>query len=651
MIGDILLYGKGKNGSAISNYQPSAEIIELTKQAKQTYNDGWQILHNSFEELNNYSVIERMNKDQRAFNSYVDEDTDDPNEAWKWRGTRGMARNKAMTMHAHVTATLALPMFVAQNDKQEEDRQMSNVMRDIIEWMAVNSEYRDSYLLVTLGSLVNPVTYLGAEFLEVFQTIKEKTENGKYESKEILDEVLSGFKCPVYSADQVLITNVHEQNIQKQRTIIKRRYIEYSEAEARWKDHNNWVYVQPGVKAIYSDEDGLFYDVFDQEQHKNLVEECTFYCRRKDTEICFINGIYMGDVNVEANPIKHRDNRNAPKYNVVPFGYERINEHFFYYKSLMNRIGWDNALIDAVYENTMNRDILDLFTPISVSGVENIDTAILMPGSVTVFENPEAEARPIIPPNRVAGYQALREIEKSISDASVSEVASGALPDAEQKAFTVARAEQNAKTILRGVFRSVANSVIQYGQLMVDIALQHLTTAQLDEITGATYYRPFILQNQTVNGKNVSKKILFDESLVGRKMSKEEVKYKSMELLEKVGYPDNKEHIYLVNPHLFSKMKYLGRMEADVLVEKNDALEKQITERLYTLLRQDPLIEPEALVRKLLNAHYHGEADDLVAKNPQLPQMMGGRPEEGQTPPQNDLAALTEKKILSQLNR
>ena len=124
------------------------------------------------------------------------------------------------------------------------------------------------------------------------------------------------------------------------------------------------------------------------------------------------------------------NNRNAPKYNVVPFGYERINEHFFYYKSLMNRIGWDNALIDAVYENTMNRDILDLFTPISVSGVENVDTAILMPGSVTVFENPEAEARPIIPPNRVAGYQALREIEKSRAIMTISTITAAPRTDA-----------------------------------------------------------------------------------------------------------------------------------------------------------------------------------------------------------------------------
>lgn len=623
MLGEILHGKPEKGGSTPSAYQPPADVLELTKEVKKYYEKGDTILHKPYPELNNYSIVGRMNKDKRAFNSYVDENTDDPKESWKWRGTRGMARNKAMTMHAHTTATLAVPMAFAQNDQQEEDRDASNVMRDALMWMATNptSEYQGAYLAVNLASMYNPVSYLGAEYCEVQQTIRERGEDGKIQKKEVLDEVLSGFKSPVYSPDQILITNAYIQNIQRQPAILKKRLIEYSEAKVKYGEHPNWNFVQPGIKAIYSDEDGLFYDISDQELQGNLVEEVTFLSRLADTEVCYLNGIYMGDENVEANPIKHRDNRNAPKYNFVPFGYERINEHFFFYKSLMNRIGWDNALIDATYENTMNRDILDLYPPLAISGAENSDNDVIFPGGMLAFENPDAEMKPILPPNRVAGYQALREIEKSISEASQSEVAGGSLPDKDQKAFNVARAEQNSRTILRAVFRSTAESVVQYGSLMVDIFLQHYTTAQLDEITGAAKYRPFILQDQMVNGRKVSKKIVFDEALIGREMSKKERKYKSLDLLTEAGYPNEKEHIYRVNPHLFSKLKYLVRLEADVLMEKNEALEKEMTERLYTLLRQDPLISSEALVRDLANTHWRGRAEDFIAKQPAVPQL------------------------------
>ena len=157
---------------------------------------------------------------------------------------------------------------------------------------------------------------------------------------------------------------------------------------------------------------------------------------------------------------------------------------------------------------------------------------------------------------------------------------------------------------------------------MIDIALQHLTTAQLDEITGAEHYRPFILQEQMVDGKQVSKKILFDETLIGRSMTKKEVERESLRMLKDIGFPKNKEHIYRVNPHLWSKLKYLARIEPDVMIERNEAFERFVAERMYTLLRQDPLISAEALVRDILNANYQGGADERMAEQP-IQQIMG----------------------------
>ena len=630
----------------LSAYQPTQDVINITKEFKDAFNDGVQILTRGWEELNMYSVTERMNKDQRAFNSFVDESVDDLKEAWKWRGTRSMARNKEMAMHAHLTATLAIPMAFAQNEKQEEDRDMSMVMRDILEWMAENSEYKQAYILATMGALVNPVTFLGVEWVEAYSKVKEKTEVG-YSVKEILDEESSGIRFPVYSADQILLTNAYEQNVQRQYVVIRRVYKDYHALEAKWGWHENWQYVSPGIKTIYSEEEGLFYDIKDDE-HPSLCEEATGWCRKTDTGVAFVNGIYMGTPNVDWNPMKHRSNTNQPKVPVVPFGYERINEHFFYWKSLMNRVGWDDVLIDAMYENVMNRETQDLNSTIVISGSDQVDSAITIPGSVVAFENPDVKATPLISPNRISGYQALREIEKSMSEASVSEVQMGVLPDAEQKAFTVSRAEQNARTILRGAFRSIGESVAKTGQLMVDIALQNLTTAQLDEITGAVSYRPFILQDQMVDGKQVSKKILFDESLMNG-MSKEKQKEKSVKLLSEAGWPENKEHVYLVNPHLFSKMKYLVRIEPDVMMEKNEAFEKATAERLYDKLRVDPLANPEFLVRNLVEKNYPGQADEAMAKREDLISMVDKVM--GETKPPKSMVEETRGGIAKELGR
>lgn len=105
-------------------------------------------------------------------------------------------------MHAQVTTAYLVPIYVAQNDSDETDVMFSNFMRDIVEWMTYpeNSDYQPSFLNATFGMLTNPVTYMGAEYCEVYQKIKEKAEDGSPVTREIMDEMLSGFRAPIYSA-------------------------------------------------------------------------------------------------------------------------------------------------------------------------------------------------------------------------------------------------------------------------------------------------------------------------------------------------------------------------------------------------------------------------------------------------------------------
>lgn len=601
-----------KSTGTISSYQPTQEVLELTRLVRDAYKKGHEILHKEYVELNNYSVIARMNKDQLTFNSFVDESVEDPREAWKWKGTRGQARKNTMAMHAQITSQYILPSVFAQNEAQELDREMSDMAHDVMEWMSINSNYRSSFLIAAMGMLVNPVTYLGAEYNEVFQKVKVMNDDGSYSSKEILDEVLSGFQVPVYTADQVMITNAFEQNIQKQTWVIKRRFVEYDEMLAMHGKHDNFTFVTKGIKSIYSEDDGLFYDIKD-EDNETLVEEVTAYSRRDDLEVTFINGIYVGDDNVEANPFSHRDNRNAPKVPITPFGYERIGEHFFYYKSLVNNVGWDHNLLDQMYEITMNKEILDLLPPMVFKGVDSVDTEVIMPGAMMASSNPDFEASPLLPrTGNQGGYNAMQTIQQSIDDGSVSALTKGQLPDPDQKAYSVGIANQQAQVMLSAVGKSLGESVMQYGMLMLDIALNHLTVAQIDEITGDPKYRTFVLEDQAIDGKRVDKKIMFDESLIGRKMSKKQRDEMAVAMYQKSMEKDGYEYLYRINPHLWSKMKYMTRIEPDTMIPKNSEFEKAMAQQMYTLLRQDPLIAPEVLVRKLVGTHYRGEENEFM---------------------------------------
>jgi len=642
MIGDLTKNRNGKISQSLSVYQPSKEIAELTRIVRDDYSQGMDILTKPWTELNDRSVIDDLNRGSKMFNSFVDTETADPNEQWKWRGTRSMARNKGIAMHANLTTNYILPVFQAQNENDEVDRDFSEVMRDIIEWMAepTNSNYQSSFLQIVFSALQSPVTYLGAEFYECYQTIKEKTDQG-YDKKEVLDEVLSGFQAPIYSATQILITNAYERNIQKQRAIIKRRWVDYDELKAIYGTHPNWGFVQKGIKSIYNDEDGLFYDIFDDE-HPTLVAEETWLNRREDTEVCFVNGIYMGNENVENNPIRHRDNKSAPKYNVVPFGYMRIGDHFFYYKSMMNAVGWDNMLYDAMSEVVMNRALLEVEMPIAISGSDKVDSEVIFPSSVVTFEDKETRITPLMPnSNMSAGFNALRETEKSITEGSVNETISGQLPDASQKAYNVAQAQANAKKMIGAVGKSIAESIIMYGDLMKDIALNHYTIPQIDQLVGDNMklrYRQFFLEKKG-QSKGYKKRIKFDESLIGKEMTDKEKEYKEMEMLEEYG---EDEGVILVNPELFARYKYLTKCDTEEMFAKNSDYWQPVLNQLYSLLSNNQYVSQEELTRRLLYSYFQSSGEDLMVANPIIEQTTQDKV------PQTQIGQMAENRLLSQ---
>lgn len=609
---------------AVSSFNPSTEVKDFTSHVKRDYAEGVRIINESVLELNYRSVEEDESNGKLMFNAFVDDSEEDINEDWKLKATRSMARNKAIAMTAQLTANYILPLYTAQNDEDEVDKDFSEVMRDLVEWLALptNSNYQPSFLQLVFGMMYNPVTYAEADWYEITQKLSKA-----HGSQEIRDDVLSGFKLNVYGPTQILINNSYERNIQKQKCIIKRRYIEYDEAEAKYGDHPNFSSVKLGKKMIYNDDDGLFYEVYD-EDHPTLVAEETYIRRRKDLEVPFIGGIYMGNDDVDNNPIRHRDNKNRPKYNIVPFGYHRIGDNYFFYKSMMNTLHWDNIRIDTMDEIVYNRGLLEVDMPIAISGVEKIDSEVVFPKSVVTLTSPDAKIQPLLPPsNLVAGFRQLEESFKAASTDSIDDVTAGQRPEADEKVGNVARAQAQARKILSGVGKNLAESMVQIGDLMKDIVINNITIPEVEELIGDNLrlkYRTILLENKMINGKLKDKDIRFDSNLIGRTMSEEEKKDANLKELEKLMKNEKvkdinklKKSLILVNPELFAKFKFLTRIDLEEMFTRNQEFMQPLLTNLYTLLREDPLVEGEGLLRKLLYSFFQSGSEDLIKDNPE----------------------------------
>ena len=328
----------------------------------------------------------------------------------------------------------------------------------------------------------------------------------------------------------------------------------------------------------------------------------------------------MVDDNVDANPIKHRDQNNAPKYNKVPFGFHRIGEHFFYYKSMMNSLGWDNARYDAMDEVLMNGALLEVEMPYAISGTDKVDSEIIFPNSVVSFEDPDTKITPLIPSrNFAAGFKEMANIKDSMNDV-IDEVTGGRRPDANEKVGNVARAQAQAKKNIGGVAKSLAESLIQYGDLMKDIVLKNITTPEIEELVGGVMklkYRTFLLENKNVGGTMMDKSIRFDESLIGKSMSKVEKIKRSIKLLQESGFPKKKKSIKLVNPELFAKMKYLTRIDIEEMFTRSQEFMQPILLALKAQLANDPFTDQEALTRKIMYSFFQSDGEELIKDNPE----------------------------------
>ena len=617
----------------VSSYQPGNQgIIDLTSKIKKDYQEGINILQTPWVELNDRTIIEDQNNGELIFNAYVDISSEDANDSWEWRGTRSKGRNKALSMHAQLTANFLIPSFIAQNDDDEEDRQFSEAMRDCVEWLIQpnNSDYQPAFLQVVMSLITDPVVYLGAEFYDIMQVIKERTKSGKYMKKEIIDEVLSGFRAPVFGCTEILRPNAYERNIQKQRSIIQRNFTEYEELATKYGDHENWKYVKKGIKSVYSDEDGLFYDIKDDE-HPQLVAEEIWKHRRLDLEVPMINGIYMGDPDVNDNPIRHRDNKNAPKYNVIPFGYYPIGKHFAFYKSLMNALAWDNQLTDAAYETFMNKNFLDANMPIVFSGTDQVDSSVVFPKAVVSLENPDAKATPLLPPRNDRGLlEGLKLAEDSMSEGSVNETVSGQLPEASQKAYTVAQAQSNAKTLLKGVGRSLALSVAQFGDLMKDIIINHITIPQISELSGEELvmkYKTLTLDNEE---SGMTKVIHFDKGLIGKKMSKKQIEEENLKELEKLTKKTGKDidkldiSLRRINPVIFANFKYLSKIDVEEMFNKGPEYWQPIMLELDSRMANNPYADRKEITREIFKQFFRSKGEKFMAKQPPPDAEMAG---------------------------
>lgn len=619
------MIGDATKEKTISSFQPSKEVGVLTKLIQKDYEIGYNIQRRPFAEFNDMSMLSRQEADQKAFNSYTEPVSEDPEESWKSTNVRPVTRNKLISIAAHFALRWMFPGVFAQNPDDEEDREAAEIMRDLIEVNIRNSDYEVSVLFGVVAALVNPVAFLGPEWNEVSQRIRLKTESGvSYDN--VIDEVLSGLQIHNIPSEEILVTNPYQYYHQKQRAVIRRRELDYDELEALYGKHENWKYVRPGIRSFYARDEDSMYDQQD-EAALTLGEEVTYYNRREDLQVCYVNGIYLGEANAEENAIKHRDNLNRPKYPHVKYGYEPIDEkHFYFYKSAAFKMAPDQEEVNVAWRMMRDGEFLEVMPPSSVSGAV-VGAGANVPGSMLSLP-PEAKVTTIFPPKNLSGgYAIIDRLEKSLTESSQSDLMKGIPDPAVQTKYEQQSLEQNARVNL-GLFGTMlAQMVRDLGNLMIDLILNHQTVGELDEAAqgeGIMKYKSFVLPDQTIKGKKLAKKIRFSNRYIGEELSEEDKMLDSFRLYVEEGGEEMRMKIVEVNPEMFAKRKYTIVVDVEHIVPLSKEFEEKIKLAKYDRLIANPYLDHVEVTREfLIGAIAPGKEEKLMKKAEELGRATG----------------------------
>lgn len=615
--------GKGEIQDEIAAYSPTPEENEVRAMVLRHFVLGTTNMYTPRVEFNDLSLILRDQYDQMEFNTYQPNNGDAwagaPQTAWRSRALRPVVRNKCMSIAAHATARLLFPKVFAYNQDAESQEDAAKVMEDLMEWSGDVSNYPFTALMRVITAMSSPASIGYTEYGEVTRSVKVRKEGGKWIEKRIRDEAYPCFMDCVVPVDQLYIQNFYEPDIQKQGWVIWRKVYAYSEAQNKYNGiYSNFVHVRPGVQTIYDDANRTFYYAYDPNMRQEDVEEVVYWNKNLDLKVILVNGIMLTECD---NPNPRQDKL----YPFDKFGYEPINNRFFYYKSLAFKLQHDADIVNTLYQMVIDGTYLSIFKPMVAVGGEIIASDVIVPGAVTTLSDPNADLRAInVGSDLKSGLETLQVVEQSITETAADQQASQPADGSTPTAYQISVIEQNATTMLGLFLQMIAKHVRDFGSLRMGDIVQYLTLPNVVDVTGDAEltYKTFALK-APAKGVGSPRQVRFERDMP-EQMTLDEYMNASLELL---GEEDDKKlEISRVNPELFREMKYMTTISADTLNPRSAELERAYNLETFDRMVAAPpgMFDPESTAKLLLDSdpRTSKDPDKYVAKQPQAGQAM-----------------------------
>lgn len=677
MIGSSVVDDKGKvlegyAKLAKSSYQPSNEVIELFSRVQQDYQKAYSLQHRAFNEFDGYSLLQRTKMDQETFGAYVGAEYVPKQKKWRWRGRKNTSRNKLIGILAHMLSSMLFPLVHAQNEENESDKATAKVMRILVEEHLRKADYQTKFLYIVLSALVNPAVFLEIDYVIAFQRIKEQLRDGKINITEAVDTFLSGLALNVVPIDQLLLADFYTGNIQHQPYIIRVNRISWDQARKIYAGkyfvdgEDQFKFVEAGKTRVFmaGNDNQTLFDIEWTEADRGAVQILTASYRDEDLEVTFVGGVLMGnDKNpYNSNPFRHRRMtpvgkgwKSIPIYQYAKSGFEPIDPsgRFAYFKSGAFKEYWDDATQNKMHQLLVDGTYLDVIKPMFISGLSKVDSTVIAPGA-TVGVPLGGQVTPFqLGPNLVGAMKAMELQKQDMSESTQDKIMQGGV-DPNVTATATIQAQNQARIFL-GVFGvMMADLITQIGYLTMDCIIQHTTQGDLDATVPESLSMKFktILAKGKEKGKDITHRIVFTDSFMGKEMTPQQIEKYEWDLWRKQG-PDNV--IMEVNPYRFARTIYSFYIDPVDITDTAMGNNKQkdlVAFNMFANPIVSPFVDMKEVVDEFVIEKYGGSNPDRFKMKGNVNSMMGavmGDKPTGGIPGQNGGSA--PKVDLSHLNQ
>lgn len=590
-----------------SRWQPTEDERDVLGYITRDYEIGNINLNKPFMELNNQSVISAYNTYYQQALGYIPPRSWDPDNDWRANVKRPLTMVKAQVLVTHATTRMLSPHFTAVDEFNEERKDFSDFAELSTSWVIDHSDYKYAYASACIGVMYSP-----AVIVETGYSAPKKFVRVGNEVRIEDDELESGFFLKSIPVDSFLIANPYEPKVQKQRFVIAIDYMDYFDAEKLYKKSDNWQYVTPGTMNIFYPVNSTVYtsNTLFNENQRWLVQRVRYFNKSEDLAVILINGIPVTDV-------KNPNPRIDKAYPFEKLIFEQVDEgKFFYGRPLAQKIYHDERFLDALYSAYMDMITLSLQPPVVNYGREELTANMFRPGSSASLskDSKVANLLPQIDFNGAA--QAIQYLEKNISESSLDNIMGGGQGSATRTAREVVLAQQNSETMIMGGFVARIKEMVEgLGKLIISDFVQHMTVGDLDEVTGEMKYKKLVLRERPVKGQSSSYNIRFVPDL-------KETDARSLELLDEMISKKQNTDIIECDPKILRKIRWYSYVNADEYEQKNNALQKAQATEFYTLMLQNPLIDPDTLTRTVVDQYYPGKVNAFMKEEeaPMLPE-------------------------------